>query len=281
MKKQVLLSAVLLTSILSLAGCNGSELETITVCASESPHAEILNDVVAPILEEEGYDLEVTILDWTIQNDEVYNGDYDANYFQHRPYLQQFDSGSAVYDENYTYTKVAPIVGVHFEPLRIYEGANSAEEFESIKALETTTYVICNDVSNEIRALDLLVYAGVIDSYDTDSDGNPINLPSNISLVAEELLVSAMSDYSYAVLPANTALTGNIAANENLPVEEDSVASLRANVLAAHAANYNSDSAYKAKIDALADALLDPAVATYIDTTYNGVLSAVQEDYRA
>ncbi len=283
MKKQTFLSAVLLTSLVALAGCGYDDSTIISVCASESPHAEILEDVVAPILEEQGYKLEVTVLDWTMQNDAVYNGDYDANYFQHRPYLQQYDGGSNNYDENYAYAKVFPTVGVHFEPLRVYEGNRTAEEFESIKSLSTTTYEICNDVSNEIRALDLLVSCGVIDSYEIDEDGNPIDssLPSNIYLIAEEQLVQSKSDYSYAVLPANSALTGNVEVKESLPTETDDVASLRANVLAANVSRYASDNDYKARIDALSDALLTTDVADYIDETYNNVLTPVQEDYRA
>ncbi|HCH73701.1 MAG TPA: hypothetical protein DEV87_00750 [Clostridiales bacterium] len=68
---------------------NGNNTE-ITVCASSSPHAEVLNDCVKGLLEKQGYTLKVTILDWTLQNDAVAHGDYDANYFQHVPYLESY-----------------------------------------------------------------------------------------------------------------------------------------------------------------------------------------------
>ncbi len=266
---------VLLIGATGLTACNSDSSTVIRVCASESPHALILNDVVAPLLEEKGYTLEVTVLDWTLQNEGVYSLDYDANYFQHRPYLQQYDSGSVDYDETYTYTKVFPTTLVHFEPLRVYEGKSSAEDFESIKT--TATYEICSDVSNEIRALDLLVAAGVISSYDTDSDGNPINLPNNIYLIDENQLVAQRLDYDYCVLPCNTALTGNLSANELLPTETNEVASLRANVIAANVDEYASNETYKAKIDALNEACLDESVAEYITETWNGVITVYQE----
>lgn len=276
MKKTI---AFALLPLIFLSGCNGGDTsKTIAVAASEIPHAEILNEAVKPLLEEKGYKLEVTVLDWTLQNDGVYNGDYDANYFQHRPYLQQYDSGSTAYSEAYSYSKVFPVASVHFEPLRIYPGKKGAYEFASSKA--TATYEICNDVSNEIRALDLLVSAGVISSYEKDKEGNPTNLPSNITPIAEELLVASIKDYDYAVLPTNTALTGKLSGDSSLPMESDSVKDLRANVLAANVSKYKGDSIYKDKIDVLADCLLSSSVASYIQTKYSGVIASAQKDLR-
>ena len=273
------LSALLLLSSLFLTGCGSSDSsKTITIAASEIPHAEILNEAVKPLLKEKGYSLEVTILDWTLQNDGVYNNDYDANYFQHRPYLQQYDSPSSTYSEEYEYTKVFPVATVHFEPLRIYAGKKSASEFESSK--KTATYEICSDVSNEIRALDLLINSGVIDSYQTDENGNPINLPSNIRAIDENMLVASLQDYDYAVLPTNSALTGHLNGDPSLPVENDSVKDLRANVVAANVSKYKSDSVYKTKIDVLADCLLSSTVDSYIQTKYSGVISTAQKDLR-
>ncbi|MFA6620641.1 MAG: MetQ/NlpA family ABC transporter substrate-binding protein, partial [Bacilli bacterium] len=72
---------------------SGESKGEISVCASELPHAKILNDCVARLVAEDGYSLKVTVLDWTIQNDAVAHGEYDANYFEHVPYLKQY-SGS-------------------------------------------------------------------------------------------------------------------------------------------------------------------------------------------
>lgn len=275
--KKTILTSLFIASLFPLTSCQNRE-KTICVAASEIPHAEILNEAVKPILEEKGYKLEVTVLDWTLQNDAVKNLDYDANYFQHRPYLQEYDSGSSIYSEDYTYKNVFPVVSVHFEPLRIYAGKKNANEFESIK--KSATYEICNDTSNEIRALDLLVSCGVIDSYDTDEKGNPINLPSNITPIAENLLASSLDDYDYAVLPTNTALTAKKSADSTLPSEGDDVKNLRANVLAANATQYQNSEIYKTKIDALSDALLSSSVKDYIETKYQGVIDSVQVDLR-
>lgn len=276
-KTLLLLSSICLLG--SLAGCGNKDTsKTITVCASEIPHAEILENAVKPLLEKEGYSLEVTILDWTLQNDAVKNLDYDANYFQHRPYLETYDGGLSDYDSSYTYKNVFPVATVHFEPLRIYPGKKSASEFEKIK--KTATYEICNDTSNEIRALDLLVNAGVIDSYEKDSNGNPINLPSNITPIAEDLLAASKDDYDYAVLPTNTALTAKISADSSLPSESDEVADLRANVVAANVNEYKVNETYKTKIDVLTTALLSNSVASFIETNYQGVIQVVQKDLR-
>lgn len=279
MKKNLLL--VILSSaslLLGITSCNITKENEISVCASESPHAEILNEAVAPLLKEKGYTLKVTILDWTIQNDAVKALDYDANYFQHRPYLENYDGNLSEYDSNYTYKNVFPTATVHFEPLRIYEGKSKASEFESKK--KTATYEICSDSSNAIRALDLLKENGVIDNYEIDENGNPINLPSNITLIDESLLASSLKDYDYGVLPTNTALTAKISASELLPKESDSVADLRSNVVAANVNEYKNNEVYKTKIDVLTDALLDSSISSYIKTKYNGVVASYQKDLR-
>ena len=285
MKKQISIPGLtLLGGVTLLTGCSEAAIlregdNVISVCASESPHARILNEAVRPLLAEKGYTLNVSVLDWTLQNDSVYKGDYDANYFQHRPYLEQYDSGSANYVEDYTYTRVFPAALVHYEPLRVYEGKSSAADFESKKT--TATYEICSDVSNEIRALDLLVANGVITGYEKDSDGNPINLPKNISLIDENQLVAQKGDYDYAVLPCNTALTGNLAADDRLPAEGGDVADLRANIIAANVQYYKSNATYKTKIDALVEAVLDSSVSEYITKTWSGIISVDQKSLLA
>ncbi|HBN00589.1 MAG TPA: hypothetical protein DD384_05165, partial [Firmicutes bacterium] len=234
---------LLALAFLPLPSCTEEKDNLISVAASEIPHAEILENAIKPLLEDKGYELEIKVLDWTLQNDGVLNGDYDANYFQHRPYLEQFDSGNNQYDPNYSYKKVFPVVSLHFEPLRIYPGKKDASEFE--KSKKESTYEICNDVSNEIRALDLLKESGVIDSYTLDSKGNPINLPENIKPISESLLISSLQDYDYAVLPTNTALTGKLSASSTLPSEGEEVKDLRANVIAANVNKYQNDETYK------------------------------------
>ena len=138
MRKLITLLTGLLVVGASLTSCKNPET-TITVCASELPHAKILNEVIAPILKEKGYDLEVTVLDWTIQNSEVATGQYDANYFQHIPYLNINNFEGEL--------ELAPVAKVHYEKLCLY-----ASDKDTNKKLDNgETIEIVNDVSNIVR----------------------------------------------------------------------------------------------------------------------------------
>lgn len=282
--KKTLLSTIALAALLSTSAvsCGGNEA-TIKVAASDVPHAEILNSTaVKNAVKEKGYTLEVTILDWTLQNDEVNNGTYDANYFQHRQYLQNWDSGSAIYDETYTYQKLFPVATIHSEPLRIYTGKG-----EKVLS-QACTFVICNDATNSIRALDLLKANNLIEGYTLNEDGtlklddegiHPYGL-SNVTLIKESLLATSLSDYDFGVLPTNSALTGNIAVDETLPVEDSTQQLYRANVLAASVSKYASDASYKTKIDVLVDVLLSSVTSEAIISLYSSVVVPVQVDLR-
>ena len=156
MKKLSKLVYVFILSVITVftacfaSGCSntGKSAKEISVCASDVPHAEILNGIVKSELEKKGYALKVTVLDWTMQNDAVANGDYDANYFQHVPYLETY-AGK---------TKLFASCKVHYEPLGIYYGkAATGTEVTSGK-----TFEICDDVTNAIRAFQLLEQKGVI-----------------------------------------------------------------------------------------------------------------------
>ena len=123
---------------------SGTSSEVIKVAASETPHADILSNVVKPILSAKGYDLQVTVLDWTIQNDATAAGDYDANYFQHEPYLNTYLESNP--------NSLEFTCKVHYEPLGIYEGGKKGSK----------TIEICNDESNAVRAFELLQAKGYL-----------------------------------------------------------------------------------------------------------------------
>ena len=143
------LCAVTALSFGSFAACgNNDSAKEINVCASDVPHAEVLNNVVKSELAKKGYTLKVAILDWTIQNDSVANGDYDANYFQHVPYLETY-SGK---------TKLFATCKVHYEPLGIYYGKAA----NGTAVTDGATFEICDDTSNAIRAFQLLEQKNVI-----------------------------------------------------------------------------------------------------------------------
>lgn len=268
MKKRILSLLTILVLGLALCfttGCEKKE-QTIYVCASELPHADILENAVAPILKEKGYNLKVTVLDWTIQNDSVANGDYDANYFQHVPYLETYAGD----------IKLFAAAKVHYEPLGIYKGAATGE-------LATgKTFAICNDESNAIRALELLQAKGVIETLPVDAEGKLTITGSSwtsengvtVTLIAEELLVASMADYEFVCLPCNTALTGNVDGALQVAKEDDAeLVAGKANVLAARVDDYKNDEVYKAKIDALTDALLSKAVSDYVNEKWGGAIT--------
>ena len=261
----VLLVALLLVTSLCFAAC-GDPAKTITVCASELPHADILENCVADILKEQGYTLKVKVIDWTLQNGAVAQGDYDANYFQHVPYLQTY-TGSV---------KLFAACKVHYEPLGIYKGGKYAENATN------PSIAICNDESNALRALQLLHAKGYIESVpQLNSDSQGVVVGSTITvgdvtvkLIAEELLVASMPDYTYVCLPCNTAMTGNV--DQSLRVDQETDPALvvgNANVLAARVEDYKNNAEYKAKIDALVNALLSTEVSNYVKEKWGGAIT--------
>ena len=280
------LSASLLLSCGILSGCGNSK--TIRVCASDVPHAEVLNGCVKDLLAKDGWTLEVTILDWTIQNDSVASGDYDANYFQHVPYLSTYTGK----------TELFASCKVHYEPLGIYYGKVAV----GTPVTSGTTFAICDDVSNAIRAFNLLTAKGIISketegaNYPVNADGETLNMAETsktwtsanglvtVTLVAENLLVSSLADYDFACLPCNTAYTGKIDSSKRAAVEDNSdLVYGNANIIAARKADYNSDSKYKAKIDALTSAMLSKEVADFFAQKYLGAMtcdSTTQIDLR-
>lgn len=268
MRKNIykLLLVVLLCVFVSLStSCKGNT-KTIRVCASELPHADILENAVAPILEEQGYSLKVYVLDWTLQNDAVATGDYHANYFQHIPYLETYEGSVELF----------AACKVHYEPLGIYQGkSNGALE-------EGKTFAICNDESNAVRAFELLQAKGVLEEIPVTEEGkltftgtkwtSPEGI--EVTLIAEELLVASMPDYDFVCLPCNTAYTGNVDASKKVAFEDKpELVSGKANVLAARTNDYQNDSTYKELIDVLVEALLREEVSNYVNEKYSGAIT--------
>ncbi len=270
MKKLTLLltGALLLTGLLS--SCGDDEY-TITVAASELPHAKILSEAVAPILEEEGYKLEVKVLDWTLQNNAVANGEYDANYFQHVPYLNA---------NNFKGKKeLVPVAKVHYEKLCLYASNTSHKTLENGDTIE-----IVNDISNAERALLLLQSYNIltINPSNYDSEGAFKNfIPTNpnscvtflsgyencsLTCIQETYLCASLPDYDFGVIPGNTALTGldNLASRIVFGEQTtEETINERANIIACKKTNIES-----LKIKALVKALGNEKVRTYIENTF-------------
>ena len=264
MKKIVIIILLCLFGLTS-TGCFSQD-KTIRVCASELPHADVLNNCVREILKLKGYKLEVSVLDWTLQNDGVANKDYDANYFQHIPYLETYSCKTSLFET----------CKVHYEPLGIYYGKEKKE------LLEGKSFEICNDESNAVRALKLLQEKGVLKEAPITNDGKLAFTGSTwisdndikITLLSEELLVSSINDYDFALLPCNTAYTGNVSSSRLVDKEDNQTLILEnANVIAARQNDYIEDSVYKKKIDVLTEAMLSKEVREYIQKKYEGKIT--------
>ena len=238
--------------------------KTITVAASETPHAEILEEA-KPLLEAEGYDLEVTVFDDYVQpNEVVESGDFDANYFQHIPYLDSFNEEKG--------THLVNAGGIHYEPFGIYPGTK-----DSLDDLEDgDTIAVPNDTTNEARALLILQDNGIIKLKDgagleatvNDIEENPYNV--EIVELAAEQVARVAEETSYIVLNGNYALqAGYSVAKDALAYEksDSEAAKTYVNVIAVKEGNENSD-----KIKALVDVLKSDEIKDFINEKYDGAV---------
>ncbi len=243
----------------------GGELETITVGASSTPHAEIL-DAVRGELETLGYNLEVVVFnDYVQPNTALADGDLDANYFQHEPYLTTFNSERG--------TDLVSAGAIHYEPMGIYPGTKSSLD----DIAEGDTIAIPNDGSNETRALLLLQDLGYItlaDGIDASSNAtieaivdNPLNL--EITEMNAENIPHILADVAFGIINGNYALQADLTGDDALASEsaDSDAAQTYANIVACRNGDENSD-----KIQALITALTSETCREYIESTYNGAV---------
>ena len=194
---------------------SSSENKKITVAASPSPHAQILQDAVAPLLEKEGYTLEVKeFSDYVLPNTATEQGEVDANYFQHQPYLETFN------EENGTH--LVSVTPVHFEPFGLYAGKTS-----SLSALGNGAVIaVPNDTTNEARALLLLEQEGLIKLKSgagvkatvADIEENPKNL--QIKELESATIPTVLADVDIACINGNYALGANLKVSDALATEK-------------------------------------------------------------
>ncbi|MCM1044935.1 MAG: MetQ/NlpA family ABC transporter substrate-binding protein [Candidatus Gastranaerophilales bacterium] len=265
MKKKILaLIGVAALSAGLLTGCgSGADDKTIKVAASATPHAEILEQA-APILEAQGYTLEIQVFnDYVQPNEVVESGDFDANYFQHIPYLESFNEEKG--------THLVNAGGIHYEPFGLYPGKES-----DLDKMEGATIAIPNDTTNEARALLLLQDNGYITLTDgvgiTATVNDIVDNPYGIELVELEAaqIPRTLPDVSFGILNGNYAMeAGMTVANDALFYEsnESEAATTYVNVIAVKEGNEDT-----AKIKALVDALKSDEIKNYINETYNGAV---------
>jgi len=270
MKKILALSLVLALCLCLLAGCGAKADENvIRVAASPTPHAEILA-VAKEILAEQGIELEIVeYTDYVQPNNVVDDGELDANYFQHTPYLNTFN-------EEYG-TELVSVALIHYEPFGIYAGKTaSLEELQ-----DGAQVIIPNDGSNETRALLLLQQEGLItlkEGVDASSNATIHDIaenPLNLDIVEMEAaqLPNSLPDVDIAVINGNYAIQAGLnAGTDALAIEDASgdAAQTYANILCVKAGNEND-----ANVQALIEALQSEAVRSFIEETYEGAVVAI------
>lgn len=265
MKRRLIVLALALCLLLSLAACGGdtADSKVITVGATPAPHAEIL-EVAKEVLAEEGYTLEITEFDdYQMPNDSVEEGELDANYFQHITYMNQYNE-----DNGYHLVSVGSI---HYEPFGLYAGKTASIE----ELADGAQIAIPNDATNGGRALLLLEQEGLItlkeDAGITATVTDIVDNPKNLDIVELEarLLPDSLKDVDLAVINGNYAIDAGLKISDALAIEsaEGEAATAYANVLAVKEGNENDEG-----IQALLAALESDEVKTFIEETYDGAV---------
>lgn len=265
MKKRVVavLSAALFAAT-ALTGCgstSGTDEKTIRVAATAVPHAEILEQA-KPLLEAKGYTLEVQIFsDYVQPNNVVESGEFDANYFQHIPYLDSFNEEQG--------THLVNAGGIHYEPFGLYPGKSS-----DLADIEGATIAVPNDTTNEARALLLLQDNGYLTLKDgaglTATKLDIVENPYNIEIVELEAaqIPRTLQDVTFGIMNGNYALEAGYTVAENAILYESAdsdAAATYVNIIAVKEGNEASD-----KIKALVDVLKSDDIKNYINENYNG-----------
>ncbi len=256
-----------LSSSESSENADGS-LTKICVAASPQPHAEIL-ELVQDQLKQEGIDLEIReFTDYVLPNIATQDGDVDANYFQHQPYLEQFNA------ENQT--NLIALGPVHYEPFALYPG-----KLKSLDALQDGASIgLPNDVSNQARALLLLQDLGWI-SLPEDKASLELTIldildnPHHIKFaeLAAAQLPRSLDDLDYAVINGNYALEAGLSVSKDALAVEDQdslAAKTYANVLVTR-----DDLAQDPNLLKLYEALQSSKVREVIAEKYQGAVLAV------
>ena len=265
MKKIVAITLAAVLCLGALAGCGSEDDKVITVGASITPHAEILEAVRGEI-EAQGYELEIVeYTDYVLPNESLNDGSLDANYFQHGPYLETFNAEHG-YD-------LASAAAIHYEPMGIYPGAKSSLD----ELAEGDTIAIPNDGSNETRALLLLQDEGYItlkEGINASSNATVLDIAENpldldILEMAAENIPNSLPDVAFGIINGNYALQADLTGDDALASEsaDSDAAQTYANIVACRNGDENSD-----KIQALITALTSETCREYIESTYSGAV---------
>lgn len=244
--------------------------KVIKIGATSTPHGEIL-EFVKQTLADQGYDLQITIYDdYVLPNKALADGELDANYFQHTPYLNSYNESNG--------TDLVSAALIHYEPFGLYGNGISIVD----EAAEGASIVIPADDSNETRALLLLAQEGLITLPEGANAVDGVTTLDivddhgyNITTVQADTVAAQFNNSdtgSLAVINGNYALAAGLSANDALAVEDSSgsAAQTYANIIAVRKGDENSE-----KITALVNALKTDEVKQYIADTYNGAVVAI------
>ena len=266
LKKTLVLIATLVAAVALLASCSKKDDKTIKVAATPSPHAEVLEQI-KDVLAEDGWTLEIVEFeDYVKPNQAVEDGDVDANYFQHQPYLDQYN------EENKT--KIVSAGVIHYEAMGIYKGKKS--ELSSLSSGDKVG--VPNDVTNEARALALLEANGVIKLKEgvglNATKADIVSNPYGVEIVELDaaIIPNTLPDLAFGVINGNYALNAKLTSANAVAFEasDSTAAQTYANIIACKKSAKNSK-----KIKALVKAIQSDTVKNYIEKEYGGIVKVV------
>lgn len=247
------------------SGSGEAEDTKIIVGASPAPHAEILA-FVADDIAEAGFELEVVeYSDYVLPNVGLTEGDLDANYFQHLPYLEDYNAENG--------TDIVSAAGIHFEPMAVYSNT-----YESLAdAPDGAKIAVPSDATNEARALQLLVAQGLFtlkEGVGLAATANDIvDNPKNIEIFETEAanIPRALEDVDFGVVNGNYALSAGLDASRIIAAEsaDSEAAQTFANIIAVRAGDEDTP-----KTKALVAALTSDKCRDFITENYNGLVVA-------
>lgn len=262
--------SIALSLAVGLSGCSAQKQGpvkegSIVVGASPSPHAQIL-EAVSEQLAQKGYQLEIKeFTDYIMPNTALEDGELDANFFQHQPYLTDFNEKNG--------TKLVSAAAIHFEPLGIYGGKTA----DLADLPEGAQIAVPNDTTNEARALWLLQAQGIIEVDEQAgleaTKQDIISNPKNVEIVEMEAaqLPRALADVDFAVINGNYAVAAEIADQVLVTEDKDSEAAKQyANIVAVREGDENRED-----IKALVEALQSDEVKAYIEETFGSTVIPV------
>lgn len=270
--KKIITVALTATLAFSMVACGKAQTASsasdtsatvIKVGANITPHSEILEQA-KPLLAEKGITLEIVQLEDSITpNTGVIEGSLDANYFQHVPYLEQFNAENG--------SDLVSIGAIHYEPFGIYAGKTT----ELADLPDGALVAVPNNVTNEARALLLLAQEGIISlSEDAGINATVEDITENTKNIqfkelAPEQLVAALPDVDVAVINGNYAIEGGLHVSQALAVEaNDGLAAVTyGNIIATSPAKEND-----AALKTLVEVLQSEAISKYITDTYDGAV---------